>query len=115
MVYKDLQANKRNKKAIQANGESLANVVRETAPAHGKKQRTRFGINSQGQYLYDRNGNYVQKDEPREKVNLADLNEVKEVIIKNGWPKLKKAFNLPDTWAGDNGLDLEKIEAEKWE
>lgn len=97
-----------------------ANAIKTGAPATAFKQaaatiiplgnqvRTQFKIHADGSYTTHRDGSYAPVG-TAEKVNLADMEEVRQVIIKNKWAKFAKAFALDDSYLQKHGIDLEKL------
>lgn len=100
---------------------SMVDVASKLVPLVNDKnikgKRTNFKIFSDGTYHYCRQTDtqkavYVGQNasgRKPEKVDLTNLQHVKEVIAANGWGKLQRAFDLPENWAQSKGIDINNL------
>lgn len=114
-AYEDRQAAIRNAQAIKtgAPAQALRKAAATIVPL-GNQPRTQFKIHSDGSFTTHRDGSYAAVG-TAEKVNLSDMEEVRQVIIKNKWAKFAKAFGLDDTYLQQHGIDLEKLYESEFE
>lgn len=97
-------------------GGSMAQAAAKVVDLHppGGK-RTKFRIFADGTYMHTRetaNKKAVYQAQGTgtpEKVDLHNLDHVKHVIRDNGWPKLQRAFDLPDEWLQSKGIDPDNL------
>lgn len=88
------------------------NLYANAAVVPGKGERTRYEIHADGTYRYsrkfaDRPTKFVPiGSADSEKVDLADLEAIKHVILKNGgWKSVAKKIGVTEEWMIQRGLD----------
>jgi hypothetical protein len=96
------------RKTVKANAAartdtSIYEKVANVATAQQEKPRKNFKISKNGEYRYDRFGNYVKAEEPKEKASIDDIERILEC---NKPSDVKAAFNLSDEWFAERGIDL---------
>lgn len=105
-AFNDRNTAIRSQQAIRTG--APATVVAQAVAANGaQKQRTNFTIKKDGSYKYDRNGEYVKQDDPKERVDFSNMDELREVVEKNGWDAVRKAYDLPEDWAQTRGISFD--------
>ena len=125
-VLKLRKVNIANKKAAKVDtvnpGGTMVQSVSKTvpfSPAAPKGLRTNFKIFADGTYHFCRETDSQkavykkQGSQPIEKVDLGNIDHVKQVIHANGWEKLQRAFLLPDNWPQSKGIDIENLGLEE--